>query len=174
MSIDEILKVLPKLSVDELLTIRGRIAYLLPLKGVSLKTLPAVSESPPAAPSNSDTDLVLEQIDAYLRGKAIEFTTVQLLRASPQFRSFRDKVPGVMTFIRNATTERNEQRLLLDLAIDLLYRYLIKRGLPVGGRILMQQIHRVPDVINAQFPGYAQAGMLPMIVRRENHNVRHE
>jgi hypothetical protein len=158
--LENILALLPKLSALDLNEVRKRITFL---RSTSVVV--------------DDGTLVLESLAYFMKRVGSEFFSIEALKASPQFPSFRDKLPVVMRYLRSAKLSQVEQRYVLDLAFDLLYRFIAKRGQPVGPRLLMAQVHRIPDVLNNQFPGYASSGLLRMIARRElkdTPNVRHQ
>lgn len=122
---------------------------------------------------STDTILVLQEIVLLLQRLGVEFSSVELLQKSPTIKSFNEKVPGVMSYVRKGVKTRNAHRALLSLGLQLLYDRLVKEGYPAGGRTLMNNIHRLPSTVNSHFPGYAASGMLGMIIK-EGSDVRKE
>lgn len=150
-NLETILALLPKLSATDLDEVRLRTVFLrkfTPVTGID------------------DSTLVLETLSSFLKRVGADFFTPEALKATNQFPSFKAKIPSIMRYLRGAKLEQVEQRYVLDLAFDLIYRYLSKWGYPVGPRSLMAQVHRIPDVLNNQFPGYASTGLLCMIAKR--------
>lgn len=114
-----------------------------------------------------DSDLFLQQLCAVLSSAGIEFVQPTVLAKTNGYSTFKGKVPGVMKFLRRAVSSRNELRVLLYIALGLLYQDLTKQGIPVSSRLMMAHAHRIPSVLNAAFPGYAQIGLLRMIINRK-------
>lgn len=112
----------------------------------------------------SDEDLVLEALCEYLSSKGIEYAYPALLKKTPQYRSFSRKSDSILRFLQ--TKVKIEQRALLALGMDLLYKNLCDIGIAVSARTMMMHIHRMPACLNRSFPGYAANGMLAFIVRR--------
>ena len=151
MKLPDILSALPKLNPQELEEVDAHVRFLRQTKG-------GVSGS------EADVDLVLQSICECLMGMGVEFCTIPQLRKSQQFKAFAAKVPSVMKYVREAVETRNEQRVILELGARLLYQNLTETGLPAGARTVMSHLHRLPSVINREFPGYAASGLLGLIV----------
>lgn len=148
--LDQILPKLSQLTADELSSLRSRISALASLGGVSF--------------TNSNADLVLEAICDYLTSKGLEHPYPNQLRKSPQYRSFANKCDAVILYL--GTKVRIEQRALLALGVDLLYKNLGDIGIAVTSRTMMAHIHRLPACMNRAFPGYAANGHLSFVIRR--------
>lgn len=157
----EVLRRLPKLSPDELEQVRQRLSIL---RGMDA----ALTTFGGTSPSKDDAgaERVLSAIARILQQAGLEHVNTTMLRASPAFPAFRKKLPTLMEYLSKVSPNAIEQSAVLLVGVDLLRRYLIKQKLPVGSRVLMQHIHRVPAVLDLQFPGYAAAGMLGWIARR--------
>jgi hypothetical protein len=112
-----------------------------------------------------DVQFVLEVIASAMARE--DYSSPSLLRKSSQFASFKTKVPALIEYLKPAGS-RNQQRALLRLGVELLQKYMTGIGVPTGSRVIMQNIHRVPAVIETQFPGYAREGLLRMIMREED------
>lgn len=146
---------LPHLTEDELRKVAARVGFLLTCKNES---------------SSSDDSLILDCIASALQSRGIEFSSIAMLRKSSVYNSFRsEKVPAILAYFdnQNAKFTRNELRMIISMGVDLLIDALGAQGLGISGRTLLSHSHRIPSVINAAFPGYAQSGILSMIVRRK-------
>lgn len=89
----------------------------------------------------------------------------ETLRDTSAYQSFRRKLPALIEFIEHAAPEYHQRRAIIKLGMELLFGYLHRPDRMTGPTTLMQQIHRLPDALNAQFPGYASAGLLGLIAR---------
>lgn len=118
------------------------------------------------AREDPDTTVVLGVIYDVLRAEGLVVMPADM-RGTTGYSSFARKVPDVMAYLRKNITNRTQQAALLRVGVDLIRRYLVKSGIPAGTRTLMAHVHRIPEVIEQQFPGYAAAGMLHWIARRE-------
>ena len=152
--LDEVLSRLPRLTEEELTDVKGRVTFLL-----------SSGPGKTSTPSSDDSHLILDVLGEVLQSLGSETVHPAVLRKTSIFPAFKRKVPVLMEYVRAAGV-RNEQRAVLRLGIEILYRYLEKHG-PVSSRTIMQHIHRVPSAINRQFPGYAKSGLLRAIVRGE-------
>lgn len=120
-------------------------------------------------PVGTDVELVLDAICSTLQHMGVEYTQPSQLRTAQGYAAFAGKVSALMLYVRRGAPTRNQQRALLGLGITYLYDNLCEMGLPVSARLVMAHAHRLPSVINAAFPGYAQAGLLGMLVKGEKH-----
>ena len=152
--LDQIVPHLSKLTSEELANLRSRVN--------SLSSLTPIAEISPNANRNSDD--VLEVICDYLVSAGIEHVAKHMLRKSPQYKAFNAKCDDVIKFLQVKT--RVEQRALLYIGIDLLYKNLVDMGIAVSARTLMAHIHRLPACMNKAFPMYSQNAMLHFILRK--------
>lgn len=162
---DEIMERIPQLGVGERVQLRDY-----------LKSLTAVSDDPAqvALPlgvnkATTDADRVLESLCMMMRKVGVEQAQVSVLKSTTGYKSFADKCPAVIEFIVSAFPANHEhrgvhERGLLQIGLRLLYEDLRRMGIAVSARTLMQHVHRVPAVVNAAFPGYAESGLLHKIV----------
>jgi hypothetical protein len=95
----------------------------------------------------------------------IDYTGKDNLRASQQYKSMLRDAGTVMEFIREACPHNLvEQRALLSLGVELLYRDLTTRNIPCSSRVLLAQMFRLPATFSKHFPGYARHGILGLVV----------
>lgn len=159
-NIKTVLDTLPLLTGAELAQVRAALGALSSIGG----------ERGPVLNTDvtSDDMWVLGAIADYMRDKGIDATSVPLLRRQRSYSAFRDKVPAITQYLKPAG-DRNTQRALLTIGIELLYEDLQKLGLAITSRSMMAHVHRIPGMINRAFPGYASQGFLSMIIRGELH-----
>jgi hypothetical protein len=163
-----------ELTRDELARLRQRIKINLD-NGIHYQGTPVEQ-----AKAGGDERILLDAIVRGLEARGLEYPLPSLLMATPVYASFRQKTPGVFKYLRRAACTDVELLGLVTLGMDLLIRDIEKNqgdwvkdpdGSPrkvtgVSARQLMSQVHRIPQVINLAFPGYAEAGLLRMIVRQ--------
>jgi len=145
------------LTTEELQSLRNHIAALIAMGPSSADTILTAS---------SHDDWVLMGICDYMRSNQIDLAGVQQLTSGRHYDTFKGKLPSLHKFLANGGN-KNVQRALLRLGIGLLHHDIVQMGLAVSSRLMMAHIHRIPGVINRAFPGYAQAGLLHMIIRSE-------
>jgi hypothetical protein len=154
-----IVRLLPRLLPAELAELSARIKAL-------QQTGHAVVTS---GDVESDERFVLDAICEALRAVGTDYANVGLLARAAGDRledghSFRDKVPALMTFLATAHPTRIGQRAILLLGLQLLLLDMRRAGLPLGFKLVMAQIHRIGPVLDAHFPGYAEAGLLRKVL----------
>lgn len=157
MSMAEINDLLPKLSLDELRLLLGKVKVLIELTPI---------DNSPAAIVDDET-LVLSCICEQLGHVAAEYVSKEALRSHRGIAAFREKIPGLMRYLAATSESRTEQRAILRMGIELLYEQLTEMNVPASARLVMAHIHRVPSVLNNAFPGYARAGLLHWIVNKK-------
>jgi hypothetical protein len=116
--------------------------------------------------TSADEEFVLMAITNQLTRMGVEYTTLDQLRRYSKYKAFREKVPGLMQYIRGACPGRDDQRTLLELGVRLLYENQVKLGLMASARMVMDHLHRIVPILNASFPGYAAGGVLHLVPRR--------
>jgi hypothetical protein len=144
-----VLAELPKLTAAELAEVRQRITFLRTLSG--------------DGPVDVGEQIVIDAIHIVLRENGLGASTEQVTKSNVH-ASFLEKLPALHEFLAMASSNRNHQRAVLQIGVELLYKHLTDLGIPVGVRALMAHIHRVPEFINAAFPGYVRAGLTPWII----------
>lgn len=125
-----------------------------------------------AADAKSE-DIAVELLHAFSRvliGRNLDYTKPGTMQRVQAFASYRAKLvnDGVADWL-NAVVKKNRvaRAGLLTLLANLLCDDLIEKGRPVHARAMMLHAHRIPSVLNRAFPGYAQFGMLHLIIRKE-------
>lgn len=111
-------------------------------------------------------EFVLQCIVATAEMQGLELRPPESLRRSTSYVGFTDKAVKLETWLANAVDDRTAQRALLMLGLRLLVENIRDMNLNVGSSMLMRHIHRLPAVMDRHFPGYYEAGVLGMIVKR--------
>jgi hypothetical protein len=148
----EIISKLPFLSARELDALHQRIKAL---KG---STQPVVKK----VNGGLDPDIVVNVICSVLNARGIECPKFAVNKTGQL-----NKINLAISFAEKAVSTRLEQEALLTTAIDLLWQYMTRQRVPTTGNTLLRNLNRIPAVIDQNFPGYAKAGLLKLIVRQE-------
>lgn len=108
---------------------------------------------------------VLSTIADFMFSVRADVTSMEMLRQSTDFPGMVQKVPPLMAFLNREKMDRVQRRMLLGIAFEILYEEKTRLGAACSSRVIMRELHRVPALIDSQFPGYARNGLLPFIVR---------
>ena len=139
------------------------------------------ADSSTAVGGLSDDELmVMNAIVQYVNDRAIDRSSLGMYRRWSGFNTFRGKVPALCDYMRSAKLVKNQRYALCYIGAGLVHQSLVDIGAPVSGRAIMNHIHRLPSLIDKQFPGYAELGMLKFVVassiihKKEKSGVRDE
>lgn len=164
----EIMGLLPKCTPEEVSRLSVALKAWTSLPGGTTS-----SAAEPADDKDADCDFVLRCIIDVCRRNGVEIVSVRMLKQSRNYPTFKAKVPALMTFLQKASPKRNVQQAILCLAISAIRDWLLNLNIPVSAGNLLQHIHRVPDVLDQHFPGYARMGMLSSIFRTRKEKSCH-
>jgi hypothetical protein len=153
-----ILDMIPRLTTEELSQISAA------LKAVA--AIGAIKDVVAAPITHTDELWVLQSITLKMQSTAVDMTGVDQLKNSKGYPSFARKVPAVVRYIRKVGTDRNTQRAFLNIGVELLLEDLKQIGLAPTSRTLMAHTHRIPAVLARAFPGYLEAGLMHVVLRR--------
>lgn len=130
-----------------------------------------------AAPDTSstlsdDATWLLETITKHMQTKGLDLTGFKQASNSPGIKAFEEKAPDVCKFIRrNAKGNKNHQRAMLRLGVELLQQNLVQLpGFSANTRAMMAHSHRIVGLINNAFPGYAENGLLHLVMKPTKKN----
>lgn len=149
---DAVVAALPRLTPDE----RQRVAERLK----AMRGLGAAATEPAAQPEVDD--VVFAVADVVLRKSGERVAAHALRRAGGA--ALAAKAADLSAYLRASASDRVGRRALLGLGVGLLYDAIVAQGFPASSRALLQQLHRVPSVVDAAFPGYAASGALGKMV----------
>jgi hypothetical protein len=158
---DQIVDLLGKLTPDELASLERRIKALRSL-GSTVSTVDhAIQET---ANNLEDPEFFVLRCAAEAMQSigADPCTTMPVLRRSVG-PAFRAKLPGLMQYLRSASSRRVERHSLLYVGFHLLYKEMTQRNYVVTTRTLLNHMHRIPAVVEASFPGYLHTGVAKWI-----------
>lgn len=100
--------------------------------------------------------------------KPYGFASIAMLQGSSGYPAFHDKIGDVEKwFISGGVKELALQKWLVHYAFQVMFGRNRVKGFECSGVGLMANVHRIPQVLDREFPGYAAAGLLPMIRRRK-------
>lgn len=156
--LQQIISILPHLSKDDLTRIQHAVGSLLSLGGY------AVREEVHGTP-----DPLLFVISEVLQSKGLEFCSVFELRRSRAYKKFQHEIaPSIDRFLdAQGNLTKLEKNQILHVGVRLLIDDLQSWHAGVSGRDILRFMHKLPMLINKAFPGYAQCGMLRMIIQKE-------
>lgn len=166
-ALTEVLRLVETLSRTELKQVRdkvgSRLAFDLAAQGK-------------ASPTESHSRMILEiMIDECAR-KGIQSQGALSLMQKDAFKRFSHIVEdeGIAAFFHTSVNKsgtnsstRVSERGLIRLTVQLLIEDLMRMGVAVSPGTLMRMIDRAPAVLDKAFPGYAAAGLLHLVVRKE-------
>ncbi len=80
--------------------------------------------------------------------------------------------PQIVEFLNNAAGKINdaEKQYLYKLAFNTLITMLQEGKIPLSVHSLIMNMHNIPTAMNKAFPGYASAGMLPLVLAKNRPN----
>lgn len=144
----EVLKRLPNLAPSELEQVRQRLSLLVP------KTAPA-----------QDDDWLWAGIVAELRSRGLA-----VWGGYERSKGYVLKAPGVRAHLlagyRNRVPQRAECMSLGRLGAAVLASWLTRQKLPLGPKMMMDQVGNIPEALEAAFPGYWKAGLLGTCIQK--------
>jgi hypothetical protein len=155
MNFDEIKNSLLTLTQQQLTELSARIGALRQLK----------PHQPDILANDTSTMLIQCLQDALLRlGCPAPF---YMFKNATTTESYREKIKTIDVFLSDPDLTKQERYAILRLSADLLCRDLRNNNVGLIPGTLCRCVHRIPMLINQAFPGYQQAGLLRMLIKRE-------
>lgn len=110
---------------------------------------------------------VVDIIIEVLREQALPLprTTANLASRS-DWQAFSDKAQVIERYLLRSGLDRQGRVVVLKMGVRLLTKRLMAEGRQVSFNILLANAHRIPVMLNREFPGYAQAGLLHVLIGR--------
>lgn len=121
-----------------------------------LSVAPASSKANKAA---TTLDILSEQIAAIARDKGVGYASAQQLRITPQWKNLIASEQGQILeayFDSSADNSRVEKLAFIRLCVQLLFANLVAMRVPISPRTMVAHAHRIPAVVDKNFPGYAR------------------
>ena len=155
-AIDRVIQDFPSMSQGQLKKVMAAAQYLL-------------NEANPSGSWNSSTAMVYRLVDQVV-SDSIGSASLPLgifLRSRSVSKSKVNAVSaGLITFIKNNFGCSNRAEMCK--AITILARAVVNRlrrdGVPISHQTVFANLSRVPTIVDSQFPGYRQSGMLKMLL----------
>lgn len=153
-TLSDVLKELPFLERNDLMAIRARVNALLTVGGGPAGKVQSVRD---------DVAWVLDIVASFSKNVGIGASEGGMLRKIAP-TGFADKVAGVLAYLERAgCRDARDKRAALTTGLDALHRDLTSLRLASSPKLLMMHLHRIPSVVNREFPGYAAAGILRLV-----------
>jgi hypothetical protein len=151
---------LTKLPQDKLRDLVNRAQFLLDPAGRG--------DDKPAEGRDADQDLVVTELEAVLAGRGFRKLPLPVLLKSSAGKFFRRGVKTTMVYIRESfkPTCKAEVVKVVRLILRCIVRDLNRRSIPVCPKTICQGLERVQTVVERSYPGYATAGLLPVVLKR--------
>jgi len=85
----------------------------------------------------------------------------------PQYKAFREAVPVVTSYVRQYLKPANrlEERKAYNVLLAMVCRWLKTVEIPRTVKTCVENLEKIPSLVEVRFPGYREAGMLPAILR---------
>lgn len=167
-NLTDILAALPHLQPHERQQLRKALDVL---NGHAPLEPPNLAQRIPRQELTADQHRVLEALRRFMKRRGAEMVVMSQLRTDTEFQ---DKVTALFAFIHKITTNRQEEAAMLSLGFDLVYDDMVARGSKLNelrtvatAQAILNRIDRIPALINRQFPGYAAAGVLKWIFKKD-------
>lgn len=156
-SFNDVLQILPKLTSTE----RNKIASA--IKALDQFNISNVDKS---AKTNSDLELFLSILSQFLSDKGLEYSSPNMLKRNRAYKSFANKIEHMQEWIDGLSMSKVQKGSFFMIGIELLHNYIVRDKKVIGATLLMLNIHKLPQVVDAQFPGYYRLGLLNMVIKK--------
>lgn len=100
-----------------------------------------------------------------LNKQGVDFVSPHVLQRSAAYGHAKDKFADLAKFFEGVSDKKLGQDQILREGIELLYRDLLHWKVAISPHTLLQQIHRVPATLSRHYPGYAESGLLHMLIK---------
>ncbi len=151
----EILDKLTTLTPEELRELRARAGLLL-------------QNSTASSGDSIDEEVLADVLADELRAKSIRVPVYGVLKRMHHYKAFHEAAPLVEAFTTAHVRPRTkaERRVAYTVFVRMVVRYMESARIPVSHKAACQQLRRVPEIVERQFPGYVENGLLRSIVSR--------
>lgn len=163
-TLDDIISAIPTFNAEEQERIISAIKASRSLGGARTRGVALRSDM------KDDTLLVLAAITDALRRKGMDNTTVDMAAGFSNYGLFVKQAAVIGEWVRGQAMNAGQQRKLYAMMAALLRDDLEKMGLAVTVRLMMQHAHRMQACFHRAFPGYADAGLVSVILNSKEQN----
>lgn len=160
---DKVTNLLPNLQIDEIKQVRDRCEALLALRGESVGGASGVVDV------NSHEYMIYEAMVRKLKDLGHhQVRPYQVFAGTNEYKHFKKNVDIFNTYFEQTLSKfkRVQKQRFFRLCVDLLAEDLAYHKLALTEGVLARNIGRLPDVVERAFPGYAQAGMLSVVITK--------
>jgi hypothetical protein len=162
---ERVIALLPVLTTEQLQEVSVRITFLVqPGKPTTKRTK-----------ENVYGDLVWSCLSDELKDQGIVVVPRHALaRHDKSMRSFDERAAAFPVWVKMHLAEVHsaELRSVTMMAVRALIMYMKRAGAPIGTLTVARNIHKLSDALVWQFPGYAESGLLRMMLNTRRKNVR--
>jgi hypothetical protein len=92
-----------------------------------------------------------------------------VFKKSPLYPKYKDGIARILVYVRETMGAKNrvEERKCLLILFRMLSRWMAGARIPLMLKSVVQQLDRVPALVDRQFPGYRAAGLLPALIKAQ-------
>lgn len=159
----ELLRQVQNATREEKLEIYGALKAFFSLRGEAnpLKNLPSS-----VVASSNDEALYLSAICEELKDRGCDYSSPDMLRKHKHYPTWaRDKIHGLDAFFAREQFSRVQKLSILAFGIGAIVANLRHHRIPVTGGNILMNYHKLPALIDRQFPGYSERKLLRWIFR---------
>lgn len=116
----------------------------------------------------TDRDQVLASMLSALRAKGLRAPEAAI-RRGPYWPAFQRGADALAAFLLEyapaVAAKRLRRQMAYDRLLGVLARWLARIKVPVTPKTMIQNLEKIPALVDQQFPGYAQSGLLEWVFR---------
>jgi hypothetical protein len=154
MTIEQILRELPRLSETDLTKINN-----------TVKALKSIIPDKEPQNTTSEEAWILSLIIEQFKFMGVGYTNMGFLQKPPYYKTFCEKVPTLLGYLDKSSLTKAEKSIIIREGIELLYNELAKANKVVTERTVMLYFHRIVGVLNKNYPDYGNCGFLRFIIQ---------
>ena len=126
-------------------------------------------DSSPAKKS-SDEQFVLSELERIVKADGGTVPPLFVLSRRHYYGLWQEGVKNVLLYIETYFHPKDvrERKQILYVLLSVLSVYLKQGGVSVSLENCVSQLHRISDVIDSQFPGYRENGLLLKLIEKKN------
>ena len=152
----DVLEQLSSLTSDQLREVASRASLLLS------------AQTPSVAKQTGDEELVFSVVSDLFKDRGLSEAPFRVIAKQSYFPKYRESVASlgkyIDRFIKPKT--RVERRKVVLILVRMLIRWMTEASVPVSYKTVALNLSKVPDLVDRQFPGYRQSGLLPILVKQ--------
>lgn len=112
--------------------------------------------------------LVFSQVQQILKDAGVETPPLKVVKAQGYYKALLEGSDTLIQYINaNLHPEsRGEKIKGVQVLLRMLVRWLENCGIPVSVGTVARNLSKVPSLVEKEFPGYRESGLLPIILKR--------